>query len=188
MAPSARKWIPLLVAALALAMIWWLTPLRSMLDAHRVAALGRQLRTAPSAPLIAVAAYVVGGPVLFPLTPLLAATALVFPPVWAFGIAVTGTSLAAAETFAIGRIVRARDVRWLHRPRIERLRARLQGRGAGVLAMAGARLVPFGNFALINIAAGAIGIRFGHFMLGNLLGVLPGILVLTVLASWIAPK
>ena len=49
--------------------------------------------------------------------------------------------------------------------------------------MVGMRLVPVGNFSLINIAAGAMGIPFRAYMLGNLLGLLPGLLLLTFFAD-----
>jgi uncharacterized membrane protein YdjX (TVP38/TMEM64 family) len=45
------------------------------------------------------------------------------------------------------------------------------------------RLVPVGNFTLSNVAAGAVGIPFRDYLLGNLLGMLPSLLALTLLAQ-----
>jgi uncharacterized membrane protein YdjX (TVP38/TMEM64 family) len=53
----------------------------------------------------------------------------------------------------------------------------------GVLAVFTVRLLPVGNFTLINVAAGALRIRFRDFMLGNLLGLLPGVLGLSFFAD-----
>ncbi len=52
-----------------------------------------------------------------------------------------------------------------------------------MLAIVAARLLPVGNFSLINMAAGAFRIGFGDYMLGNAIGVLPGILALTLFAD-----
>jgi len=46
-----------------------------------------------------------------------------------------------------------------------------------------ARVVPVGNFSLINITAGALGIRFRDYLLGNVIGLLPGVLALTIFAD-----
>jgi len=48
--------------------------------------------------------------------------------------------------------------------------------------MAAVRLVPAGNFTLANVAAGALDIPFGEYLLGNALGLLPVLLALTVLS------
>ena len=53
----------------------------------------------------------------------------------------------------------------------------------GTLAVIAARLLPVGNFSLINIIAGALGIPFGKYMLGNAIGLLPGVLALTIFAD-----
>ena len=44
-------------------------------------------------------------------------------------------------------------------------------------------MLPVGNFSLINIIAGALGIPFGDYMLGNAIGLLPGVLALTMFAD-----
>jgi len=49
-----------------------------------------------------------------------------------------------------------------------------------------ARMLPVGNFALINITAGAFGIPFRDYLIGNAIGMLPGVLALTVFADRIA--
>jgi uncharacterized membrane protein YdjX (TVP38/TMEM64 family) len=45
------------------------------------------------------------------------------------------------------------------------------------------RIVPAGNFSLMNMAAGAIGIPFRDFIVGNGLGMLPVLIVLTFFAG-----
>ena len=52
-----------------------------------------------------------------------------------------------------------------------------------MLAVIAARMLPVGNFSLINITAGALGIRFRDYVIGNAIGLLPGVLALTVFAD-----
>jgi phosphatidylserine/phosphatidylglycerophosphate/cardiolipin synthase-like enzyme/uncharacterized membrane protein YdjX (TVP38/TMEM64 family) len=167
--------------ALGLVAIWRLTPLRQLSDLDRLAALGAALRGHPLAPAGAIAAYLAGGLVFFPITLLLAATAIVFPPASAVPICLLGVLASAALTYGVGRLAGRLRAGWLDGPRTARLRAQLHRRGT--LAIVAARLLPVGNFSLINMTAGALGIPFGAYMLGNALGVLPGVLALTVFAN-----
>ena len=64
------------------------------------------------------------------------------------------------------------------------LRGQLRRRG--FLALAVARLIPVGNFSDINLVAGSLRAPFGGFMLGNAVGVLPGILALALFTDRVA--
>jgi uncharacterized membrane protein YdjX (TVP38/TMEM64 family) len=46
--------------------------------------------------------------------------------------------------------------------------------------MAAVRLVPVAPFAVVNVVAGAMGVRAGRFLAGTALGLLPGTLVATL--------
>ena len=46
-----------------------------------------------------------------------------------------------------------------------------------------ARLLPVGNFALINLLAGAFGVPFRSYMVGNAVGLMPGLLGVSVIAG-----
>jgi uncharacterized membrane protein YdjX (TVP38/TMEM64 family) len=92
-----------------------------------------------------------------------------------------GALTSAATTYAIGRLVGRFRPRWLTGPRTARVHQQLQRRGT--LAVIAARLLPVGNFSVINIIAGALGIPFGKYMLGNAIGLLPGVLALTIFAD-----
>jgi phosphatidylserine/phosphatidylglycerophosphate/cardiolipin synthase-like enzyme/uncharacterized membrane protein YdjX (TVP38/TMEM64 family) len=178
---SLFGWGVLLLALCALIALWRLTPLRGLLDLERMTALGRALRGHPASPLLVLASYLGGALVLFPITLLLAATALVFDPVRGFAYGLGGALSGAALTYGIGRLLARVRPGWLSGPRLSRVRRQLQRRG--ILAIITARLLPVGNFSIINMVAGALGIRFRDFMLGNLIGLLPGILGLTLFAD-----
>jgi phosphatidylserine/phosphatidylglycerophosphate/cardiolipin synthase-like enzyme/uncharacterized membrane protein YdjX (TVP38/TMEM64 family) len=178
---SLAGWALGLCALLALAAIWRLTPLRTLLDVDRMAALGRSLRGHPAAPAAVLAGYLVGALIFFPITLLLAATALVFSPPLSIALCLIGTLAAAAETYGLGRLIGRFRADWIDGSRFGKLRRQLARRG--MLAIVAARLLPVGNFSLFNLTAGALGIPFGDYMLGNAVGVLPGILALTLFAD-----
>ncbi|HEY7374961.1 MAG TPA: VTT domain-containing protein [Polyangia bacterium] len=183
--PPVRRslvgWGLVVAAVLALVAVWRLTPLRTLLDVDRVAALGRTLSRHPAAPFAVLGAYLGGTLLFFPITPLLGATALVFPAPLAFAYCLGGALSAAVTTYGIGRLVGRFRPRWLERPRIKRVSRQLRRRG--ILAVIAARIVPVGNFSLINITAGALGVRFRDYLIGNVIGLLPGVLALTVFAD-----
>jgi uncharacterized membrane protein YdjX (TVP38/TMEM64 family) len=75
-------------------------------------------------------------------------------------------------------------------PRIEAIRAQLQARG--LIAMIIVRVVPSGPYTLVNLVAGASGIRARDFLLGTLLGMTPGVIATVGLvhgmrAAWLVP-
>src|SRR5262249_59364545 len=112
----------------------------------------------PAAPFAVLGAYLGGTLFFFPITPLLGATALVFPAPIAFVYCLVGALSASVTTYGIGRLVGRFRPRWLERPRIKRLGQQLRRRG--IVAVIAARMLPVGNFSLINITAGALGVRF----------------------------
>ncbi len=178
---SLRGWVALVVALLVLAAVWRFTPLRGLLHVDRITALGRKLASYPAAPVWMLGGYLLGGLIFFPITVLLGATALVFDPLPAIAYCLTGTLASAAVTYWIGRLIGRFRAGWLSGPRLTRFETQLRKRG--MLAIVAARLLPVGSFSLINMAAGAFRIGFGDYMLGNLIGVLPGILAITLFAD-----
>jgi uncharacterized membrane protein YdjX (TVP38/TMEM64 family) len=89
--------------------------------------------------------------------------------------------VAAWLTYVVGRLLRRWHVRWLQGPRFTRLCQQLQREGFTAILLA--RVLPVGNFSLFNIAAGAMEIPFGPYMLGSALGLLPRVLALTFFAD-----
>jgi uncharacterized membrane protein YdjX (TVP38/TMEM64 family) len=170
-----------LAALVGLVVVWRFTPLSALLDRRHLADLGRALAASPRAAWLVLGVYVGLGLLFFPMTPLLAATALVFEPWRALGLGLAGALTSAAVGYAMGRIVGRYRPRWVEGQRFAPLRARLRRRG--ILTMAVSRLVPAGNFTLANMLAGAIGIPLRDFMLGNAIGILPGLLALTLLSE-----
>jgi phospholipase D1/2 len=130
------------------------------------------------APFAFVAAYVVGGLVIFPVTVLSAVTAIIFPPLKAVVVSFSGIMLSAALLHWLGmRFIKGRLRKSLASV-IERVDQALTDRG--IITIATIRMIPLAPFTLVNIAAGAVGVRFRDYMLGTALGLAPGVTVICI--------
>lgn len=179
---SVLAYAALLVALLAIASIWRFTPLHEFMVVERIVGIGRVVRDDPYAGLYVFGAFVAGGLSFFPVTLLIAATALLFDPWRGFAFALGGALTSASATYGVGRLLGRPIVeRMLRQPRMRRFRKELQRRSFA--AIFGARLIPVGNFSVVNLLAGALEIPFRSYFLGNVFGVLPGILGLTIFAD-----
>jgi Uncharacterized conserved protein len=104
---------------------------------------------------------------------------------WAgFAYAMSGAVLAATASYLVGRRVHRDTVRRLAGRKLNQLSRVLLKRG--VVAVTLVRLVPIAPFIVVNIVMGAMRIRPHHFVLGSILGFLPGMLAATVLSDRIA--
>lgn len=176
---SARL-ILLTVAVMVVAaavLLWRYTPLAQWADPDRVTAWMESLRQSPWAPLIVVGVFVIGGLIVFPLVLLIAATATVFDPITAVCVALAGSLANAVTLYLIGRLVMRDTVMHAFATAVEKLQRALSH--TGIVAVATVRMVPIAPFTLVNLAAGAIGVRLRDYVIGTLLGLLPGTLALT---------
>ena len=179
---SLLDYVVLLAIILAVAAAWRFTPLGELMVVARLVEVGRSVRDSPFSFLLVMAIYLVGGFLFFPITLLIAGTALLFDPVRGLVFALVGSLTSACATYGVGHLAgRPMIERMLRTPRMRRFRDELRRRSFA--AIFGARLVPVGSFSLINLLAGALGVRFRSYFLGNVLGILPGILGVTLFAN-----
>ena len=171
-----------LAAALGgLALAWQYTSLSDFTDVGFVSSV---ISRSEFAPLLAIAAFVVGGLVVFPVLVLIAATAAALGPWLGFVSAATGVLLSSLVLFGIGRgLGQARLQRLLGR-RSSRVQSRIIGKG--VVAVAMIRMVPIAPFSIVNVVAGASKLSLRDFMLGTALGMAPGIAAMAALGAQIA--
>jgi phospholipase D1/2 len=176
----SRGWLLVVLGAaiVGIALLWKYTPLAEMIQPVRLAARIERFGTTPWGPVAMLALYVIGGFVMMPLLALLTATALVFEPVTAIAVALTGSLLNAAAVYFVGaKLLREWAERSFREP-IARVRGALQSRG--VIAVAMIRMVPVAPFSLVNVAAGSIGIPFRDYLFGTFLGLAPGTVLICV--------
>lgn len=132
-------------------------------------------RSAPFAPLLALAGFAFGGLIVFPVNLLTAATILVFGPLAGGVYALLGCVLSAALVYEIGHRLPARVFARVAGARGERLRQRAIGHG--VLAVALLRIVPVAPYSVVGYVAGAARIHRGDYLAGTALGMAPGVVL-----------
>lgn len=169
--------LPLCVLALAIA--WQFPPLSLIAAPEQLGPMLQALAYEPWAALLVIGVYIVGGLIAFPVMLLIAATAAAFGPLLGFTYAMTGALASAAIGYLVGDSLGRTVLRAVLGPRLRRVQRRIV-RG-GVIAIAVIRMVPIAPFTVVNLVAGASGIRFGSFVAGTILGMLPGLLVMSAL-------
>ena len=171
----------LVVALAGLALAWQYTSLKDFADVGFVSSIISQPARTAIAPLLAIAAFVIGGLVIFPVLVLIAATAAALGPWMGFLSAGIGVLLSALTLFLIGRFLGHARLQRLVGRRAARIQRRVIGKG--VVAVAMIRMVPIAPFSVVNLVAGASELSLRDFMLGTLLGMAPGIAVMAVLGA-----
>lgn len=176
--------VAIAVALFGLALAWSYTSLSDLADAGHLSALLSAYSQSIWGPSLAIAAFVLGGLVVFPVLVLIAATAAALGPWLGFATAMAGVLLSALILFAIGRFVGRERLQRLLGRRAARIQERVVGKG--ILAVVVIRMLPIAPFSLVNVVAGASTLPLRDFMVGTLLGSTPGILAMAVLGSQIA--
>lgn len=117
-----------------------------------------------------------------PRTVFTVAAGVLFGGIGGVVAAVAGTSLAAAVAFWLVKLLGGRFVRRHtdHRA-MTWVRARLDR--SSLLAMVSLRLIPAVPFAAMNYASALSGVRFAPYLLGTVLGVLPGTIGIVILGD-----
>jgi phospholipase D1/2 len=170
--------VAIVILLCALALAWRYTPLRELINTEALASMADAFAESPFAPLAVVAAYVIGGLVVLPVTVMIAVTGIVFGPVLGFVYALVGETLSAIFIYYLGRKLGRATVRRVAGKRINELSRRIAKRG--LIAVVVVRMLPIAPFTIINLIAGASHIRFRHFVLGTILGMAPGTLILVL--------
>jgi phospholipase D1/2 len=158
--------------------LWRWTPLHEWISPARLAAWTNAVAAWPLAPLVVGAGIVLGSLVMIPLNLLVLQAAFLFGPVTGFLTAFTGAMVSAVAAFLIGRTLGRDGLQRLSTPRLERLCQRLARRG--VLAVAAVRLLPVAPFTMVNLVLGAARIKLQHFTIGTVVGLIPGLLALSI--------
>lgn len=181
-ARSARwQWLVLLLAIVALAGMWRWTPLATWVDPGALVARAAPLRHSALAPLVVVAVYLIASLLVAPIVALMVATGMLFGPLRGAVYSMAGIMLSAAANYAIGRWLGRGGLRRLKSPRLDALNRSLARRG--MLAVATLRIVPLAPFTVVNVVAGAASIPLWDFLLGTLIGTLPGTVIISLFAG-----
>ena len=160
--------------------LWRWTPLSNWLDPVLLAGWISGLDNNVLEPLVVIVGFLLGAAMVFPITLLIIATAVVFGPLLGFFYAMFGVLASAALTYGMGHRLGHTMVQRLAGSNLDRLSRQFGKRG--VITMAAACMLPF-PYTMVNMTAGASHIKFRDFMLGITLGMTPWVLGLTLFAD-----
>jgi phosphatidylserine/phosphatidylglycerophosphate/cardiolipin synthase-like enzyme/uncharacterized membrane protein YdjX (TVP38/TMEM64 family) len=167
------------IVIVALMLAWRFTALSALAHPDHIRQWLSDIAEMPSAPLMVLAMFVVGGLLVFPVLLLIAATAAAFGPWLGFALASTGAIASAIVTYGVGAAIGRRTMEKVLGPQLHRVRRGVVRRG--VLAVAAIRLVPIAPFTLVNLVAGASKIPFADYLLGTIIGMAPGLIMMSAL-------
>jgi phosphatidylserine/phosphatidylglycerophosphate/cardiolipin synthase-like enzyme/membrane protein DedA with SNARE-associated domain len=179
-----RQWakiIAMLAAVVVLTAVWRWTPLSDYLNPETLSAAAETIKAQPLTPLLVIAIFSLAGLLAFPVTLLIVTTALAFGPLWGSVYSIAGAMLSALMGYGVGHHLGRKSVQKLAGGSINRLSRRLAKHG--MLAIITVRIIPVAPFTVINLVAGASHIKTRDYLLGTLVGMLPGILGITVFAD-----
>jgi phosphatidylserine/phosphatidylglycerophosphate/cardiolipin synthase-like enzyme/uncharacterized membrane protein YdjX (TVP38/TMEM64 family) len=177
----AERWLRPLALALGLLGLWALLrrgPLREFHLGGAALHLASRLASEPGGPVLAVLAIAVAGTLFVPITLLGTTTLAVFGAWPGVPVAWIGAVLGAMISHSIGMRWGTRVIRWLPGKVEGNLRRLLRERAFWTVVFM--RLLPVGNFGALNLLAGAFKIPRRSFLLGNIVGMAPGLLGLGV--------
>ncbi len=149
--------VVLLIAG-ALTAMWRYTPLSALTDADHAIAWAEDFSRVWWAPLLVLLAYTPACVVLFPRTFITLLAVAAFGPWHGFAYAMAGILIACTVTYYAGTKMNRQTVRRLARGKLTRMSQIMRHRG--VIAMTAVRLVPLAPFAVVNVVAGAIHLRY----------------------------
>ena len=173
-----------LVPLTAVGLVWWFADLSALESPERVAETARSLRDHPLGVLYVVLGFTVGTLLFLPVTAIIAGTALAYEPLRAVAFAMLGALCGASVTYWVGRLSGGAALKLVSGPRLTRIGDELRTHAfrASIIA----RLLPVGNFTVINVLAGSLRIPFRSFFFGNVIGILPGVLIIVLFADQIS--
>jgi uncharacterized membrane protein YdjX (TVP38/TMEM64 family) len=173
----------ILFVVLALTAAWRFTPIADFVTHERAYEGLASIKESILAPLWVIAAYLLAGAVAFPVVILIVATAATFGPWLGFVYATLGALASALLMYFAGKLAGPTLLKSIAGSRLDRIRREIEDRG--VLAVALIRLVPAAPFTLVNLTAGAFAIGLFDYIVGTLIGMLPGLIVISALGQQI---
>ena len=177
----AMAGLTLLAGMAILAAAWRWTALGQFLDVEALVSYAQALGRSPLGLISVMGGYLIGGLLAVPVTLLLVVTILAFGPWFGALSALTGSLLSAITLFGLGRVLGSYRIRRLAGSRVEHLSRRMAERGLWAVLLV--RILPIAPFSVINLIAGASSVSWRHFVLGTVVGMLPGIAIMATFVS-----
>ena len=179
---NERRWFMLgllVVVCLGLVLLWKVTPLSHYATPYHIAPYFLRLRSSPWIYPAVIGIYVGGTLVFFPLTILVFATALAFSPLQALPLAFGGMLCSACVGYFLGRMASLRFLRFFAGRAADKICQYTKDGGvAGVTLL---RMVPIAPLGIVDFSLGMARVPFLTYLMGTMLGLMPGIVAFTFL-------
>lgn len=170
------KYLPLIGSAALIAavvfLLLWLGPDDLPVDKEDIRDFLEKARGTPWALPLICALYVGGGFILFPVTVLNLAAAMVFGAVWGVIYALIGALLSAAVFFGIGHGLGDKYLRKYIGGKVKTIDEKISE--SGIIGLTMLRYVPMAPYSVFNVMAGISSVTFPVFMLATFFSLVPG--------------
>lgn len=171
-----------LIAAVGLVLsAWFLTPLRVIADQEQMTQLFTGLRDSPAGFIGVIAGFILLGSIGLPITVLVAATGAILQDWIALPVAMAGVMGASIAGYLLGRLPPKRLEERISHSRLDGVVRRLRGRG--LISVAVIRNLPVAPYLVVNMALGLAGVGWRDYLVGTLIGMLPGVALLCLLGT-----
>ena len=173
-----------LTITIGLTALWRWTPLADSFSLHALTRWVLDFRSSPSAPFWILAAFVIAAQVFFPITLLALATVFAFGPLMGAIYSVVGSLLGGVVTYGMGRILGEPAVCKIAGSKLAKVRQQIKEHGLATSITV--HILPVAPFTLVNLLSGASGVRLRHFIIGTLIGHLPGVISILIFQRQLA--
>lgn len=178
---AAFKALTVLIPIAVIAAVWHFAGLSSYRSPRDVADALEQLAARPLGWALVPLGFALGAALFVPVNALIAGVTLTFDPVPGIAFAMIGGLLAASVSYGAGRLFGPAVVELFKGPKVDKVIERL--RAAPFRTSLVLHLLPVGSFTGVNLIAGALRVPFTGFLLGTMLGLLPGVLFFTFVSA-----
>lgn len=174
---NIRNFSFILLGLMCVAILWALTPVSDVLNKEIIAS----WFDAPDNPLMKYGYYIGAFSLLaiigIPVTVLIGSTGILFGPLWGSVLALSASLGSSLISYLIGHLTGRNFIRNFAGKKINAISQRLSRKGIWTIIFI--RIVPVAPFAIVNMLAGASHLMLRDFIAGTLIGMLPGVLLLT---------
>ena len=167
-------------AFLALFLSWRYTPLAEIITVEHIMAWARSHRDDRLAPLVVMALYTPAAFLMFPRPLLTLFSVIAFGPWRGFVVSIVGIMGSSLATYFVGRGLPEHTLQRVAGRNLERASRSIRKRG--LMSVFAVSVAPVAPFPVIGMVAGALHITLWHYVLGTMLGMLPGTLATTIFA------
>ena len=182
--PAWAKLAAIAALLLGLYLVWRYTPIADMLTVEIVVALAAAANHSIWPAIFLALSYTPANFVMFPRPLITLFAVLAYGAWWGFAIAMTGIVLSALALYYTGRALGQERLQRLAGDKFERVTQ--VWRGNGLVACIAVCIAPVAPYVVVGTVAGASRITLWHFLLGTVIGMLPGTVATAMFANEIS--